>query len=236
MTTTDTLPEINILLLGETGVGKSTWLNSFLNYITHPSLSIAKSSEPLLHLIPTMFTITTPDFQEVVVQVGDPSLAENLKTGESATQAAQIHSFRTPSNIINFIDTPGIGDSRGIIKDGENMESVMAVIKPLGKLHGICILLKPNEARLTLSFRFCIQELLGHLHKEAVSNIVFCFTNTRGNFYRPGESIKSLKQLVSNNLPGRSSASLGLDSGSIFCFDSEAFRLVFRLLRISYIS
>ncbi len=47
-------------------------------------------------------------------------------------------------------------------------------------LNGVCILLKPNVSRLSLQFRYCFKELMVHLHKSALPNILFCFTNTRG--------------------------------------------------------
>lgn len=104
--------ELNILLLGETGVGKSSFINSLLNYLTHESLSNAMASiSDVLHLIPTQFTITTSSFDEILVAVGDGDTeSENVsEVGQSATQIAQIHSFLIPGSglKINLIDTPG---------------------------------------------------------------------------------------------------------------------------------
>ena len=64
------------------------------------------------------------------------------------------------------------------------MENILHAINKYDHLHGILILLKPNSARLTVIFRFVIQELLTHLHRDAAKNIVFGFTNTRSTNYR----------------------------------------------------
>jgi len=63
------------------------------------------------------------------------------------------------------------------------MENILHTINNYEHLHGILILLKPNSSRLTVMFRFVIQELLTHLHRDAAKNIVFGFTNTRGTRY-----------------------------------------------------
>ena len=61
------------------------------------------------------------------------------------------------------------------------------------EIHAILLLLEPNKARLDLTFRYCINELLTHLHASAARNILFCFTRTRGTLYRPGESFNCLR-------------------------------------------
>lgn len=53
--------------------------------------------------------------------------------------------------------------------------------------------MKPNESKLTLSFRYCLNELLTHLHVSASRNILFCFTNARQTLYQPGETLPTLR-------------------------------------------
>ncbi|KAK4221081.1 P-loop-containing protein [Podospora fimiseda] len=76
------------------------------------------------------------------------------------------------------------------------MADILRVLRTYNHLHGILILLKPNAARLTVMFRFCIKQLLTHLHRNAAANIVFGFTNTRGSNYKPGDTFKPLEALL----------------------------------------
>ena len=82
--------------------------------------------------------------------------------------------------------------SRGIEQDKENFQNILSYISYYEEIQGICILLKPNNSRLTVMFEFCIKELLTYLHKSAAKNIIFCFTNARNTNYRPGETGASL--------------------------------------------
>lgn len=113
-----------------------------------------------------------------------------------------------------------MGDVRGPEQDRQNMADVLSVLRTYDNIHGIIILLKPNNARLGFMFRFVIQELLTHLHRSAARNIVYAFTNTRGTNYAPGDSYGPLEQLLlefKKVLPP-------LSGDNVYCFDSESFR------------
>jgi len=47
--------EVNVLILGRTGVGKTTWINAFGNYLTFPTLDEALGAEQLSWIIPFAF-------------------------------------------------------------------------------------------------------------------------------------------------------------------------------------
>ena len=171
--------------------------------------------------IPSKFSFTTDTGESQDIHIGKPSENENFEDGQSATQKPTTHTFPLDGKRINIIDTPGIGDSRGVEQDKKNFDSILGHISHIKEIHGICILLKPNNARLTVVFRFCIQQLLAHLHKDAARNIVFCFTHARGNFYRPGDTLPALrKELIDRNVD------IELDRSNMYCFDSEAFRFL----------
>src|SRR6185312_5955572 len=208
--------ETNILLLGETGVGKSTFINAFVNYLKFETLYDAKDGE-LEVLITSKFTVTDENYEMKSIKIGDNDPNE-LTDGEgtSSTQGCTDYEFMMGNALVRLIDTPGIGDTRGLDKDKENFENILKYIARYKHLNGICILLKPNSARLTVVFRFCIQELLSHLHRNAKDNIVFCFTNSRTTFYRPGETFVPLRKQL-DELKGRSGIEIKTDRDKMYC-------------------
>jgi GTPase SAR1 family protein len=192
--------EINILLLGETGVGKSTFINAFANYIMYEKM-------------------TNDKYEEIVIKIGQD---ECFPSGQSSTQKSRSYSFPYEDKIINLIDTPGIGDSRGIDQDKKNIDNILQFISNYKEMHGICILLKPNNVRLTLMFRFLIIEILTHLHPSVAQNIVFCFTHSRSTFYRPGDTLPALKNILLHN----PDVGISLAQDTIYCMDNESFRFL----------
>ncbi|PKC66902.1 hypothetical protein RhiirA1_379475 [Rhizophagus irregularis] len=218
--------EINILLLGETGVGKSTFINAFVNYLRFDTLKEAKSGNMEV-LISSKFTLTDENYDTQTIKIGNDDPNEHVENvGMSSTQECNSYVFYAAENkLIRLIDTPGIGDTRGLDQDKKNFENILKYISYHRYINGICILLKPNNARLTVVFRFCIQELLSHLHRNAKDNIVFCFTNARGTFYRPGDTLPPLKKQL-GDLKERSSVEIKVNHDTIYCFDNESFRFL----------
>ncbi|KAJ4287838.1 hypothetical protein N0V88_007548 [Collariella sp. IMI 366227] len=219
--------EVNILILGETGVGKSTWINAFVNYLTHASLSDAIKAGELQCPIPCSFSTQMKDpndpegrFVQRDIKIGKSQDEHDGARGQSATQRTSVYAIDVGKTRVRLIDTPGIGDTKGLEQDNRNMADILRVLRTYDKLHGILILLKPNAARLTVMFRFCIKQLLTQLHRNAAHNIVFGFTNTRGSNYQPGDTFKPLETLLS----AYNQVKMGLFHHNVYCFDSESFR------------
>jgi hypothetical protein len=122
--------------------------------------------------------------------------------------------------LVRLIDTPGIGNVRGPEQDRKNLANILSVLRNYKDLHGIVMLLKPNNARLNVMFKFCVKELLGQLHRSAGRNMVFGFTNTRASNYQPGDTYQPLKTLLNEY----SDVIKGLIKETVYCFDSESFR------------
>jgi hypothetical protein len=222
---------INILLLGETGVGKSTFINAFVNYLTSETFDRAQSNEPVV-LIPVSFLLTTGDnFDEHTVKFGDFVTSHNEDfdhPGESVTQHCKSYEFhlnRGDGKKLCIIDTPGFGDTRGLDQDDLNMQDILEYINNLTHLNAVCFLLKPNSSELHTFFRMCFMQLIDLLGPDVRENIIFCFTNARSTFYVPGDTARVLKAM----LKSLSMSDIPFKKENTFCFDNEAFRYLVAL-------
>ncbi|GBG82392.1 hypothetical protein CBR_g34768 [Chara braunii] len=222
--------EVNILLLGESGVGKSTFINGFANYLRHRAMDDA--AEDLVALIPSKFTWCedSDNFRSLEVTVGERQDGGNEAAatgrGDSSTQSCKAYVFGYGDYKVRLIDTQGIGDTRGIERDRINFDNLLRFLRCHRSLHGICILLKPNCSRLNVMFRFCVMELLSHLHSSAKGNIAFVFTNARSTFYKPGETMPVLTEMLGNIRKSPPHVDIQVDRSTMYCLDSDSFRFL----------
>jgi GTPase SAR1 family protein len=218
--------DINILLLGETGVGKTTFVNAFINCLFYNTLDDALGGD-LKVLIPSSFVVTDAEsFDSTKVIVGTPNKNENFADdGASSTQLCRSYLFQIGNRLVRLIDGPGVGDTRGVDHEARNFEHILNYISQYEHLNGICILLKPAITRLNIYFRYCIKELLRHLHINAKDNIMFVFTNSRSTFYKPGETVTILKVLL-KELKDKTGVEVPFNVNNTFMFDNESFRFL----------
>lgn len=95
------------MVLGETGVGKSTWINSFLNHLEDVDID-----ENFRYIL----------FDEKKLQLEYESKYDKKTLGSSVTDKSEIYdipSNKLFNNNIRLMDTIGFGDTRGIEFDNK---------------------------------------------------------------------------------------------------------------------
>ena len=147
--------DINILLLGETGVGKSTFINAIANYFHFKTFKKASKAQALLSLIPSVITVTNENLEQVTITVGKDT-NEYQEIGAAGTQDVKTYVFPIGEGKtrLRLIDSPGMGDPRGIEQDDINCENILAYLAQLKELHAIFFLMKPTTTRKTILFEY----------------------------------------------------------------------------------
>ncbi|XP_055347718.1 uncharacterized protein LOC129594885 isoform X2 [Paramacrobiotus metropolitanus] len=196
--------EINIIILGENTAESSTWINGFVNCVICPELSKALTDP--IHLVSTADSSDSNNPKKSEAEVSDSANTTYTKT----------YAFRNSNNLIRLIDTT-TDHSRGN-NDHQEVQNFPYIIKDLTKydgVHGICILVPPNNGQSTRIAKF-----LQRLHRDVCRNIVFILTGGCSIFSR-GTVCKALERFMENcKYPVHLNV---YDTGNVYCMDYEAF-------------
>ena len=197
----------NIMFIGETGVGKSTLIHSFINYIE--GIQLEENNRYFL-------------FDEKSLQEEYQKKTGKIKAiGCSITDVPAIYNIETSEiykNFIRLIDTQGFEGTRSPIvekltKDIENLFNGSEI----ESLNAICLLFKANQIRVTDTFEKVINNLFILFGKKIKNNIIIIFTFA-DNF----KNIKGVTNL--RNKEGIFYKILGnIDEFPYFAFNSLAY-------------
>jgi len=102
-------PELNILILAETGAGKSTTISALANYFMFESFEDAtKKLDQLSVVCPVQFTLPDPVTGKMsTIKMGGDDLNERFENANSVTQAPIGYQFGIPGIVVQIIDKPG---------------------------------------------------------------------------------------------------------------------------------
>lgn len=103
-------------------------------------------------------------------------------------------------HLVRLIDTPEMVDVRG--SDSDKIIANIAC-----EIHGIIILLQPNQTKFSVNLRYCLNELFSRLHRDALKNIFFVFPCARASNFKPRDTVDILRGFLReiNNKQGVSS-------------------------------
>ena len=156
---------LTMLLLGQTGSGKSSFLNLLGNFPTvmeHGQQAVAGKMS---------------DFRDLKFE-------NDLKDRKvSQTSAATVYQVQMGPLSLKIVDTPGFGDTRGRAFDEKNAKLIVDCVKTLGQVSAIAFVISGRESRLTAQLKYVLMEVCAILPKAAKSNILAIFTNTASPLY-----------------------------------------------------
>lgn len=136
-----------ILVLGSTGCGKSTFINTFINVVQNK-----KPGDFITAIESTYYPETHQDF------ILDP-VREELTSGLSHTKT--VHYYKLSSDLTNnktilLVDTPGLGAAEGIQQDDSFIENIIDSVRNHPTINAILVLERSSTNRITAYVDYCL--------------------------------------------------------------------------------
>lgn len=146
--------EYTILLVGETGVGKTSVL-SFLG-------NVLAGHRP-----------------DEYVEGYDAGNEEGGSQSQSQTNMAKVYEFTSRNGVtLRILDTPGLADTRGIAMDEYHKNSIATAIKDqIVTVNAVLILANGTVPRLGAATDYALSSLSAIFPRTLVDNIAIMFTN-----------------------------------------------------------
>ncbi|KAL0571598.1 hypothetical protein V5O48_010362 [Marasmius crinis-equi] len=145
---------INLVLIGESGHGKT----SLLNLLVNACLGVR----------------ALEDFTE---RHSSHNESGGSRAG-SQTRSPRLYSFVCPDDgrRLNILDTPGLADTNGISRDAENKEAIANAIKDLGFIDAVIIVANGTLERLGASTTYTLETISSMFPLSIADNLCFVFT------------------------------------------------------------
>ena len=156
--------EYKIALIGETGAGKTSFLELILNYALQTDggqFDLAKVSQ----------------------QLSKSSLSKSKKkkwysaTTESESYKAEFGAFH-----LHIIDTPGFNDTGGREIGKNNIANIIKHVRKEKYLNCICLIINGSSCRLTFAMKGLIQQIVSILPPRVLDNIICVCTYARNKW------------------------------------------------------
>ncbi|EDR04943.1 uncharacterized protein LACBIDRAFT_303842 [Laccaria bicolor S238N-H82] len=153
--TTKSNAKFTILLIGETGTGKTSFLSLLINV--------------LAGRVPDEYDLEPYDTTNEFVS----------GQSHSRTNAAKVYTFKSVNGVqVTVLDTPGLADTRGLEKDNENKQSITDAIRDsIPEITAVIIVANGTDPRLSVATDYAITTLSSTFSGTLADNIGFLATN-----------------------------------------------------------
>ncbi|XP_058629501.1 uncharacterized protein LOC131539163 [Onychostoma macrolepis] len=178
-------PNKTIMMIGATGAGKTTLINSMINYI----LGVQWED----------------DFWFVLIdERKQKSQAESQTSEITAYQINHMNGFHTEYSL-TIVDTPGFSDTRGISHDQKITKQIQDLFSARGGIDcidAVCFVVQASLARLTQIQKYIFDSILSMFGKDIAENILVMVTFADGKTPPVLEAIKVSEVPCSTNESG----------------------------------
>ena len=130
----------NIMVIGETGTGKSFWLHNLVNYIQN--IQLEENNR--------YYLFDEKNLEEQYEKQYGEKLPNNLIVDKPYVY--NIKATNIYQNPIRVIDTPGYGDTRGLTIDKSRIQDIKKLLNELNinSLNSICLFIRACTNRILL--------------------------------------------------------------------------------------
>ncbi|XP_016112931.1 uncharacterized protein [Sinocyclocheilus grahami] len=152
-------PNKIILLVGETGVGKTTIINTMVNYLLNVTFE-----------------------KEIWYEITEEETRDQAESQTSEITMYEVFPVNSHMSL-TIIDTPGYGDTRGLDKDlevAENLATLFQSSDGVREVDAVCFMTQASKNRLSDRQHYIISSILSLFGKDIVNNIVFFITHSDG--------------------------------------------------------
>ncbi|RXN08643.1 hypothetical protein ROHU_031700 [Labeo rohita] len=152
-------PNKIVLLVGETGTGKTTLINTMVNYLLEVTFE-----------------------EEIWYEITEEAARDQSESQTSEITMYEVFPVENPVSL-TIIDTPGYGDTRGLEKDLEVAENLSALFQSndgVREIDAVCFVIQASKNCFSDRQHYIISSVLSLFGKDIVDNIVFLITHSDG--------------------------------------------------------